>query len=343
MVSSIFFTIFLSFFLIKLIIHYASNLHLLDIPNERSTHINSVPRGAGIGFILSFLLGAFYYHQIFFIEHWYVFTSIFIVMFIGMIDDIKSVTPKAKIFIIVCAIVLLWWHGISIQTLGNYFGKEITLGWLTLPVTIIALVGFTNALNLIDGIDGLAGIISLLIIANFGYIGFRQADMLMEVVSFFTIASLIPFIIFNYNPAKVFMGDSGSLTLGFIIAILAILSLKYVHPIAALYFTALPLYDTFTVIIRRLKKGVPIFKPDQTHIHHLLLKYIGDRDSSGKRTGTRRTVWVLVAAQLIFSLIGLQVNHMISLGHEVALSALISFLIGILLVYFISTKIEEVP
>jgi UDP-GlcNAc:undecaprenyl-phosphate GlcNAc-1-phosphate transferase len=138
------------------------------------------------------------------------------------------------------------------------------------------------------------------------------------------------------------MGDSGSLSLGFIIAILAILSLKYIHPIAALYFTALPIYDTFTVIIRRVRKGIPIFKPDQTHIHHLLMKYIGDRDNKGKRTGTRRTVSILVVLQYLFTFTGLQINHLLAIGYDVALLALLVFLLGILGVYYITIELEKV-
>ena len=342
MIYDLLLTAFLSFFLIKLIILYADKLHLIDIPNERSSHIFTTPSGAGMGFMFAIFLGIYLYKFNIMLSNWYIFIAIFMVLLIGIIDDIHQVSPKAKILVILLAILLLWWNGISIQSLGIYSSHEILLGWLALPVTMIALVGFTNAFNLIDGIDGLAGMVSLFIVASFGYIGYRQADILIVVLSFFTIAGIIPFIILNYNPAKIFMGDSGSLSLGMIISILAILSLKYIHPIAALYFTALPLYDTSTVIIRRLRKGVSIFKPDQTHIHHLLMKYIGDRDAQGKRTGTRRSVWILVIAQAFFTFAGLQVNHLLAIKYNIALLALIIFLLGIVFVYHISTKIERI-
>ena len=342
MIYNLILTILLSFFLIKLIILYADKLHLIDIPNERSSHVYTTPSGAGMGFIFATFLGIYLYKFDIIQSHWYIFSAISIVLIVGIIDDMYQVNPKTKILTILLAILLLWWNGISIQSLGMYASHEVLLGWLTLPVTIVALVGFTNAFNLIDGIDGLAGMVSLFIIGSFGYIGYRQADTLIMVLSFFTIAGIIPFIILNYNPAKVFMGDSGSLSLGMIISILAILSLKYIHPIAALYFTALPLYDTSTVIIRRLRKGVSIFKPDQTHIHHLLMKYIGDRDAQGKRTGTRRSVWILVSAQAFFTFAGLEVNHLLAIQYNIALLAFIIFLLGIVFVYHISTKIEKI-
>ena len=342
MIYYILLTIFLSLFFILFIIKYADKLYLIDTPNERSSHIREIPLGAGIGFILAMIIGIINYDIRIPTQHWYIFVSILMILSIGIIDDISHATPKAKIIVIIAAIVLLWWNGISIESLGTYFGHEVLLGWLALPLTMIALVGFTNALNLIDGIDGLAGTVSLFMIASFGYIGYRQADTLMIVLSSFTVASIVPFILLNFKPAKIFMGDSGSLTLGFIIAVLAILSLKYIHPIAALYFTALPIYDTFTVIIRRIRKSVPIFQPDQTHIHHLLMKYIGDRDAEGKRTGTRRTVTILVVLQFLFMLTGLQVNHFLAIGYDIALLALIVFLLGIVGVYYITIEIEKV-
>ena len=342
MLYSLIFTTLLSYLFIKLIITYAIKLHLTDIPNERSTHFETIPLGAGIGFIIAMLIGIVSYNPSIMLEHWYIFVAILIVLCVGMVDDIYEASPKTKIMVIVLAGLLLWYHNISIITLGEYFGYQVSLGWLSLPFSVFAIVGFTNALNLIDGIDGLAGMVSLVIIASFGYIGYNNEDLLIFTLSGFSIASVIAFILLNYHPAKIFMGDSGSLTLGFIIATLAILSLKYIHPIVALYFTALPLFDTFTVIIRRVKNGMPIFQPDQTHFHHLLLKYFGDRDKEGKRVNrSRRTVWVLVAFQALFSLIGLQIHYNMSTSSNMSIFALMGFIIVFILVYMLITKIEN--
>ena len=110
-----------------------------------------------------------------------------------------------------------------------------------LPFTIFALAGFTNALNLIDGLDAS---ISIVILSSFLYIGYIHKNELMIVLCSLTIASLLAFLIFNWNPAKIFMGDSGSLFLGFIISVVACISLEYIHPIAIFYLAALPIVDT---------------------------------------------------------------------------------------------------
>lgn len=338
----ILFTIFISFLLIKLIIFYSSELGLVDEPNERSSHRKEIPLGAGIGFMLSAILGVMWYDISLFIEHWYVFIAIIMVLLIGIIDDIRHALPKTKIYVISLAVLLLWFNGITIESLGTYLGYYVSLGLFSLPFTMFALVAFTNALNLIDGIDGLAGMVSFIIIGLFGYIGYLHEDILMMTLSTFVLASLIPFIILNFHPAKVFMGDSGSLSLGFIIAILAIVSLKYIHPVTVLFLTILPLYDTMIVITRRIKNRVPIFKPDQTHMHHILLKYFADRDKKGKTVkGSRRTVLSLTFFQFISGIFGFWINSFIIKYPILPIVAIAVFIVGYLLVYKLFTKIEN--
>lgn len=341
MIIGIILTTFLSFVFIKLIIRYAVSLHLIDIPNDRSTHSIEKPLGAGVGFILAMLSGSLFYDFHTVLAHWYIYLALLMVLAVGLWDDMYHVSPKVKIIVISLAVILLWRYDISIDTLGSYDGKEITLGWLALPFTLFAVVGFTNSLNLIDGIDGLASMVSFLILGFFGYIGYEHSDVLMLTLSGFTLAGLFVFILFNYHPAKIFMGDSGSLSLGFIITVLAMLSLKYIHPMVAIYFTALPLYDTLIVVIRRIKKGHSILSPDKTHIHHIVLRYFGDRDFAGKRTnGNRRTAWLLVFVQLLFSVVGLVFHWMIPENPQLPIIALIGFLLGFIILYKAVVMIE---
>ena len=343
MIIGIILTTFFSFVFIKFIITYAVPLHLIDIPNDRSTHSVEKPLGAGVGFIFAMLLGSLFYdyHTVF--AHWYIYFSLLMVLAVGLWDDMYHVSPKVKIIVISLAVIVLWWYGISIETLGSYGGEEITLGWIALPFTLFAVVGFTNSLNLIDGIDGLASMVSFLILGFFGYIGYEHSDVLMLMLAGFTLAGLFVFILFNYHPAKIFMGDSGSLSLGFIITVLAMLSLQYIHPMVAIYFTALPLYDTLIVVIRRIKKGHSILSPDKTHIHHILLRYFGDRDFAGKRTnGNRRTAWLLVFVQFLFSSIGLVLHWMIPENPLVPIVALIGFFLGFVLLYAVVVRIESI-
>ncbi len=161
---------------------------------------------------------------------------------------------------------------------------------------MFALAGFTNALNLIDGIDGLSSSVSIVILSFFTFIGFEFQDHILIALSLFTIASLVGFLFLNWYPAKIFMGDSGSLSIGFIISILAVLSLEYIHPIVILYLAAIPILDTLIVMIRRIRRGKSPLKPDKTHLHHILVKFF--------EMNVRKTVLFFVILQLIFSSIG---------------------------------------
>jgi UDP-GlcNAc:undecaprenyl-phosphate GlcNAc-1-phosphate transferase len=289
-------------------------LSLLDVPNERSHHCKVIPRGAGIGFVIAIFSGMMIDDFAMVSEYWYVFLSILIVFSVGVLDDIYDTPPKAKFLVIFIAVALLWWYGLSIDSFGSWFGVDIKLWWFALPFTMFALAGFTNALNLIDGLDGLAGLISVVIIGVFGYIGYIHKDMLMVELSLFSIASLLGFLILNYNPAKVFMGDSGSLSLGFIISVLAVMSIKYIHPVVILYIAAIPILDTLVVMIRRIKMGISPFSPDKTHLHHILVRFIGDEARKVKViSATRGAVWFLVVVQCVFSCIGLMVDRYITL------------------------------
>ena len=293
------FTLILTFILIKLIIKNAKVLGLVDIPNERSSHTKITPRGAGIGFGFAFFTIILLFDFSLFIEYWLLFLGIFLV---GIFDDHKDASPKAKFYAIFIATFLLYLSDISIYSLGDFFGFEISLWYFALPFTMFALAGFTNALNLIDGLDGLAATITITItiLSSFLYVGYIYQDQLMIVLCSVTIVSLLAFLVFNWNPAKIFMGDSGSLFLGFVVSVVACLSLKYIHPIAVFYLAAIPIVDTLVVMTRRMRKGISPFTPDKTHIHHILLKFFGKR--------VKKTVFFLGLMQVLFSLVGLMLS-----------------------------------
>jgi len=328
-------TFLISFFLILVIIKNATKLGLTDIPNERSSHSKVTPRGAGIGFGGSFFINLFIWDFNFFISNGLVFLAIFLVFLVGILDDHKDASPKAKFYVIFIASILVYLQGIYIDTLGEYFGFNLTLWYLSLPFTMFALAGFTNALNLIDGLDGLASSISIVILSSFLYIGYLYQDYLITLICSVTIVSLLAFLIFNWNPAKIFMGDSGSLFLGFIISLVAVISIKHVHPVTVVYLAALPVLDTLVVMIRRIRKGISPFSPDKTHIHHILLVFFQKK--------VKKTVFFLVLMQALFSLVGLSLalNSDI-LGKGVASTiAFLGFLGITVLFYMIFTGMKK--
>lgn len=298
-------TFFLTLFLAALTLHfvmvnYSVKLGLIDVPNERSMHKIKIPRGAGVAMFLSVIVvhGLFNYDYL--ITHALIYGAISLIFIIGVLDDFYDVSPRLKFIFIFFATGLVYFNGVHIDTLGNYFGYEVIIPLaLIFPFTFFAIAGFTNALNLIDGLDGLAGSIALIMLLTFLAIGITYNDSLMITLSSSFVTVLIAFLIFNWHPAKIFMGDSGSLTLGFVIALLSILSMKYITPSSVLFIIAIPLLDTFVVMTRRIQRGNSPFKADKNHIHHFLYGIKGD---------IRFTVFLLISIQVIFSIIGFQLR-----------------------------------
>lgn len=321
-------TFFLSFISISLIVKYSKTLGLVDIPNERSSHKDITPRGAGIGFGLAIFIGLGLCCLDIVFNHLFLFLAIFLVYLIGILDDHKDASPKAKFYVIFVSTLLIYLDGFVIDTLGYYFGYNISLGYFALPFTIFALAGFTNALNLIDGLDGLSSSISIIILGSFLYVGYIYEDQLIINLCLFTIVSLTAFLFYNWSPAKIFMGDSGSLLLGFIISIVAVSSIKYIHPISVFYLAAIPILDTVIVMFRRVKRKISPFTPDKMHIHHILLNFFSGH--------IKKTVLFLILIQTLFSLVGiLLLNSSHSLGKGIGAFIALAGFIGIIIMFYI--------
>lgn len=290
-------TVGIAFFLIRMIIAFAPKLNLIDVPNARSVHTRNTPRGAGIGIILSLILICCTFESSLLLSHPLTFAGLILVFGIGILDDLKDAGPNVKFLVIFVASALSFYDGIGIHSLGHYFGTELPLGWFALPFTLFAVSGFTNAYNLVDGLDGLAGIIGLIILAVLLSIGYTHQDVFIVSIASVLGAALTSFLLLNWNPAQIFLGDSGSLTIGFIISILAIKSLDYIQPAVILFIAAIPVLDTLIVMIRRKRRGHSAFKADKTHLHHILLTFFDGN--------VKRTVITLALMQIIYSLTGL--------------------------------------
>jgi len=302
--------------------HVASLLGLIDRPNERSVHSKGTPRGAGIAFVFSALLLFLLNHFSLLMHYKWTIVAILFVFTIGILDDHKDASPKTKFFIIIVSTVLLSFDDILINDVGTFFGIHIILGWLALPFTVFAVTGFTNAMNLVDGLDGLAGTLGVIILGAFAVVGYQHHDPFILWLSLFFIVALLAFLIFNWHPASVFMGDSGSLTLGFVISVVAIKSLSYIPTVSVLFIAALPILDTLVVMIRRKRNGKSVFTPDRLHMHHILWHFFSEN--------TPLTVVVLGTIQLIYSLVGLSLKREMDEG-----ILLLLFLLNVLLIYLL--------
>ena len=298
MFLEILFTFLLTILFTIFLINHAKKIKLIDTPNERSSHNTPKPRGAGIAIFFSILISIILFHKNFFIEHYLFFISISIVFFAGLIDDIKGISAKTKFFAISIAITILFLSNkFQIISLGTWFGYELILPIIiSYLFTLFAINGYTNALNLIDGLDGLAGGISIIIFASFLFLGFQYEDNFIITISSLYLTALFAFILFNWYPSKIFLGDSGSLLIGFTISLLSIKLLDYINPVSILFLASLPILDTIIVMVRRLQRHLSPFSADRSHIHHKILRW---------KTKVDFSVMLLLLIQLSFSLLGI--------------------------------------
>lgn len=257
----------------------AYHIGALDKPSNkeghRHIHKKTTPKLGGIGIFAGFLLG-----YMIFGEQSTIMNSVliggFIIIFTGMIDDIKSIKASTK-FIgqLIAACVVTFYGGLLLQDLSA-FGFYINFGLFAYPITIFFIVACVNCINLIDGLDGLAGGISAIYYLTIGVIAAIQGSIGLDVtLTFIMLGATLGFLVHNFHPATIFAGDSGSMFMGFMIAVIALLGFKNVtltSLIIPILILAIPILDTLFAILRRKLKGESFSTPDRSHIHHQILK-----------------------------------------------------------------------
>jgi UDP-GlcNAc:undecaprenyl-phosphate GlcNAc-1-phosphate transferase len=196
---------------------------------------------------------------------------------LGIYDDIQGAHAGKKLIVQTSAAVILFFFGFEIQRISNPFGSAIHLGWLSLPITIFWLVGLSNAFNLIDGIDGLASGVAFFATSTLLAVALFLGNILPSLFTAALAGATLGFLRYNFNPARIFMGDSGSLFLGFTIAAISIHGSEKAHAAVAILIPVvalgLPIMDTLLAIARRVYRGLPIPTADKEHIHHKLIQY----------------------------------------------------------------------
>lgn len=273
----------------------AHHVGALDIPDARKVHKVPMPRLGGLGIYGGFLLG-----YMIFGEHTSIMNSIligsFILIITGMIDDIKPLNPKAKFLgQTIAAIIVVAYGGLLLQDI-SFFGIYMNFGIFAYLITVLFILGCINCMNLIDGLDGLAGGISSIFFLTIGIIAsFQGRYGLSVVLTFIMLGSTMGFLIHNFNPATIFMGDSGSMFLGFIMSVITLLGFKTLITssiIIPLFILIVPILDTLCAIIRRKLKGESIDTPDKCHFHHQFLK---------RNMSVRTTVLIIYLITALFS------------------------------------------
>jgi len=276
----------ISFLAIPVVMQIAEQKKLFDVPDERKVHTHTVTSLGGVGIFGGFLLAALLSIQGYLNpEFQYFFAAALVIFFLGLKDDLVVLSASKK-FIgqVVAASIIIHLGGIRLDSMHGLFGFDQLPEAFALALTYLTIIVVINSFNLIDGIDGLAaslGTMTMLIFGTYFYmVGFQAYALLAYSLG----GSLIAFLIFNHHPAKIFMGDSGSLMIGLVNSILVIKFINVasdpaialtIDSTAAIGFSILivPLLDTLRVFAIRIFKGCSPFTPDRNHIHHLLMNW----------------------------------------------------------------------
>jgi UDP-GlcNAc:undecaprenyl-phosphate/decaprenyl-phosphate GlcNAc-1-phosphate transferase len=274
--------------------------NVVDRPGRRKVHAYPIPRVGGISIMAAYLLGlnSLRGPASVFPVHWLqtILSGAAIVFLTGLVDDFMNLRPGVKLGGQIAAAAVAFANGLSIDHLGNLALPV----WLSLSVTVFWLLLATNALNLIDGLDGLCAGIAFWATLAFAAVGFTHGDKLLASTALPLAAALLGFLVFNFSPATVFLGDSGALTAGFLLGCLGILWTG--HRMTATGLTVpivvlcVPMMDLGLSIIRRRLKKQPIFSADKGHIHHRLRE---------RGLSVRRAAFILYAVGIAGGLFGL--------------------------------------
>ena len=264
------------------VIFFAKKTGAMDAPDARKVHKRPIPRIGGLGIYIAFMAAMLtIVNEVpvepdvaFELEGLVVGGSLIVLL--GLIDDYKNLPAKVKLLgQIVAACVLVIGFDVRIDFITDPFGDYLFLEWFAIPATVFWIVGITNTVNLIDGLDGLAAGVACIASTTIFLVALQQSIMFVAVFCAAIAGAALGFLYYNFNPARIFMGDSGSMFFGFMLSGISVIgavksaaTIALIVPILAL---GLPILDTTFAIIRRYRGGVPIFKPDKGHLHHRLL------------------------------------------------------------------------
>ena len=266
------------------VIALARRTGALDAPDARKVHARPIPRIGGVGIYAAFMASILI--QLTFIDLPPEFmTSLIgliagstIIVFIGLVDDYCDLPARLKLLgQIIAAAVLVIGFDVRIDVITDPLGDYIYLEYLAIPATIFWVVGLTNTVNLIDGLDGLAAGVSSIAALTILLVALEEGIPFVAMVTAALAGAAVGFLYYNFNPARIFMGDTGSMFLGFMLAGVSVVgavksaaTIALIVPILAL---GLPILDTAFAIVRRARNHRPIFKPDKGHLHHRLLAH----------------------------------------------------------------------
>ena len=255
-------------------------VRVMDRPNERSSHASPIPKSGGVAIVVTFLIGMgliYYFQGQGQINERYMVGFVFsalLIATISLIDDIQQKSPLFKLVTHIFAVVVVLYLGIVIDNIALPFIGYTSIGWVGYPLSFIWILGLTNANNFMDGLDGLVGGTAVIVAMFFMAISYYEGSSFVYITCYTILAGSLGFLFLNFPPARIFLGDVGSVFLGFVFATLAIIAARY--DASHTSFLVMPLlffnfiYDTAFTLIRRMLKREALMQPHHTHLYQLL-------------------------------------------------------------------------
>jgi len=313
----------LSIAMTPLIKRFALLIGATDQPNHRKVHQSIMPRIGGLAIFISFMAGIFLIRPV--NEYSFgILLGCLIIIITGFCDDMFELPAKYKMLgqlAAACSVVFL--GGLQVVFINLPFGGQLQFGLLSIPFTILWIVGITNAINLIDGLDGLAAGVSSIALITISGIALIQGNLFVVSVGLIVLASTLGFLFYNFHPASIFMGDTGALFLGFIISVLSLLGFKnvtFISFVIPVIILGVPISDTLFAIIRRIINKQPLSAPDKSHLHHCMLRM---------GFSHRQTVLLIYAMSAFFGLVAI-IYSQARIGGALVLIGVIILLIEII-------------
>ncbi|MDD3164285.1 MAG: MraY family glycosyltransferase [Oscillospiraceae bacterium] len=277
--ATILLAVVISFLATPIVKGLAYRVGAIDVPKDnRRMHKQPIPRMGGLAIFLAFLFSVLLFAEVDRQLKGILMGAVIIVV-LGVLDDIMALPALPKFFVQIFAASIAVYHGCVIQFVSNFniFSSSLylNLGWLSIPVTVIWIVAITNAVNFIDGLDGLAVGVSAISSGTLLVIALMVSEGNVAIVIAALLGACIGFIPYNFNPAKIFMGDTGSTFLGYILATLSIQGLFKMYAIISFavpfLILGVPIFDICFAFLRRIAKGQNPMIADRGHIHHRLI------------------------------------------------------------------------
>lgn len=301
----------ISFLTIPVIIKYSFKKNIFDIPGRRKIHKKITPSMGGIAIFIGFFISSLVWIEIL---NWkdikFILVSLFVIFFIGVRDDLVPLRAMIKLIgQILVAFMIIFLLDLRLESFYGMFG--LTTSWplfVSYLVTVLTIIVITNSFNLIDGLDGLAGTIATISLISYGIWFYLVGEDIYSILSFAMAGGIFAFLIFNWEPSEVFMGDTGALVIGMMLSMLTIHFIDYNYNLpvnspfrfnasisSAVCFIIIPLVDTLRIVILRLSKRQSPFAPDKSHVHHAIMRLGMTHQQTTLILGSVHILFVIIA------------------------------------------------